>query len=449
MAEGGGLLNRRCPALYLHVSPLLFFRTKGRVRPMDKLYLPFARDLCRVAIKFEGNKIVALEAGKSFDAAEWKKIADEIDNSILVGQPKVGRDYSFSSFRVEGSWRGQRSGLQILPPPPEAPGARFATAENPFILEFPITSAPDELREITNHRRIREHRRLTLLLNVLLTARINCELRRPESFWALVPAEQGGWFKRVIEKLRFWLAKVGWRQSKSGTAESRWLQRLFWGPLDAIITDALSPQAAKKLTEIEPVTYYTNLGNDGKPLRVPSDLDDSICRYLNLSVKHRSKFDRAIFWMDVASRQWTTSVSSSFASLVSAVEALTDRGTIHDVYCEQCDTVQSHDVPGARQKFRSFFDTYASGAALSEQPRDTEAGLLVVDGAALGRPSCDGLPLGQTAQDGLSRLDHVGSGVTACALLQQCCDALQVGVALLQRQLGGRTDDDIELRVGQ
>jgi hypothetical protein len=64
---------------------------------MNKLYLPCARDFCRVAIRFKSNKIVALEPGKAFDAAEWKRIADEIDNSILVGQPKVGREYSFSA----------------------------------------------------------------------------------------------------------------------------------------------------------------------------------------------------------------------------------------------------------------------------------------------------------------------------------------------------------------
>jgi hypothetical protein len=67
--------------------------------------------------------------------------------------------------------------------------------------------------------------------------------------------------------------------------------------------------------------------------------------------------------MDIASRQWTTSVSSSFASLVSAIESLTGRGTAHQVYCEQCQTDRSHEVPGATERFRAFFETYASGAA--------------------------------------------------------------------------------------
>jgi hypothetical protein len=69
----------------------------------------------------------------------------------------------------------------------------------------------------------------------------------------------------------------------------------------------------------------------------------------------------------MASRKWTISVSSSFASLVSAVESLTDRGTTHRVFCEQCQDDRSHEVPGATERFRSFFETYAPGAALRKR----------------------------------------------------------------------------------
>jgi hypothetical protein len=240
---------------------------------------------------------------------------------------------------VPGSWRGSRSGVQILPP---APGTPTGNAAYPFILELPIIGAPDF---ITNHRRIREHRRLTLLLNVLLTARISFETSRAEHFWAhILPAEGTG-----------------------GNGESRWLQRWFCAPLDAIICNALSPPAAEKLAEVEPEAYYTNAGNDGIALRVPTDLDDSICRYRELSEANRSKFDRAAFWMDVASRQWTISVSSSFASLVSAIEALTDRGTTHWVHCKQCKADRSHEIPSATERFQSFFETCAPGPALRKR----------------------------------------------------------------------------------
>jgi hypothetical protein len=128
------------------------------------------------------------------------------------------------------------------------------------------------------------------------------------------------------------------------------------------------PPAVEKLAEEEPEAYFANAGYDGNPLRVPTDLDDSLCRYPDLSGANRSKFDRAAFWMDIASRHWTSSVSSSFASLVTAIESLTDRGITHRVYCQQCQADRSHEVPGATERFRSFFETYAPGAGLRVRP---------------------------------------------------------------------------------
>ena len=105
-------------------------------------------------------------------------------------------------------------------------------------------------------------------------------------------------------------------------------------------------------------------GNDGKPLRIPSDLDDSLCQYQSLAPALRSKFDRALFWLDLAARQWTIAMSASFASLVTAVESLTNRGLCHRVYCDVCKATTTHDAPGATENFRSFFETFAPGEVL-------------------------------------------------------------------------------------
>jgi len=105
---------------------------------------------------------------------------------------------------------------------------------------------------------------------------------------------------------------------------------------------------------------------DSKPLRVPSDLDSSICLYQQLSANNREKFDRAAYWMDMASRQWTDSISASFASLVSSVESLTERGVTHNIFCDTCKNSVPHDVPGATEKFRAYFEKYAPGASLAK-----------------------------------------------------------------------------------
>jgi hypothetical protein len=274
----------------------------------EKLYLPLARNKSRIVLTFADNRIVAVEPGEAFDPAEWERVDREIEGAILAGAPKTGRDYSFSTFPVLGSWRGHRSGLQILPAPDDAP--RAGGAPNPFILEFPIKGS--DLWFITNHRRIREHRRLTLLLNLLLAGRTSSLLPRAGHFWASVLRDDG-----------------------ADGPDIRWVQEWYYARLDRAVLDAPSPSAAETLEEVEPEEYYETVGNDGRGLRVPTDLDDSICRYLDLSAGDRARFDRATFWLDMASRQWnrTSSASASFAAFVSAVEALTERGVSHQFKC--------------------------------------------------------------------------------------------------------------------
>jgi hypothetical protein len=233
----------------------------------------------------------------------------------------VGREYSFSSHRVQGSSHGPRSGVQILPADSESPLAPVEMAEHPFILKFPIQKA--EFWPITNHRRIREHRDLTLLLNVLLRSRLNLQPRRPPHFWGTFFRDDGG-------------------------HETRWVQNSYFGKLGTCVLDADSSSADQPLEVIESDRYYAQLmGIDGKGLRVPDDLDDSICQYRSLAPERRAEFDRMAFWLDNASRQWPFSMSASFAALVSAVESLI-----------------SQDGPRSTQRFRDFFETYAPGATL-------------------------------------------------------------------------------------
>ncbi len=95
-------------------------------------FLPLAGSSCRIVLTFSDKKIVAIEPGPAFDAAEWERVSEEIEKSIFAGPLKVGREYSFSSFRVPGWWRGDRSGVQILPPPDDAPRAHVEMAEHPY-----------------------------------------------------------------------------------------------------------------------------------------------------------------------------------------------------------------------------------------------------------------------------------------------------------------------------
>jgi len=293
----------------------------GRETAPNRIHLPEARTKCRVIITYCNQRIASVEIGEAFDAAEWDRIGTEIETSVLTGPTKVGREYSFSSYRVQGSWRGEQSGVQILPPDPDAPRAPVETAEHPFILEFPLQETA--LWPLTNHRRIRNHHDFTLLLNTLLRGRTNLLPPRAGHCW--------GCFYR-----------------DGGPAEIRWVQNQYFAPLGNCVIDDPSPLTEQRLEVIESERYYTQpMGIDGRGLRVPDDLDDSICRYQKLASARREEFDRAAFWFDIASRQWEISASAAFAALVSAVESLINK-----------------DGPGSKARFRDFFEYYAPGVTL-------------------------------------------------------------------------------------
>lgn len=292
------------------------------------LFLPSAGASCRVKVTYnKGGRISSLTEGPAFDATEWEKMSNPANT---VGPSRIGRDYSFSSFRVDGWWRGHRSGVQILPPSDDAPRPPFERGEHPFILEFSIISCP--VGTITNYRRRRKHRKLTLLLNILLAGRTNFQLRSAQ-FWGQVNEDDG-------------------------PSPIRWIQQCYFVNFEAF-SDQLSSQVGAPLTSIDSRSYYKVAVHDGRGLNIPDDLDDLIVLYFNLTQEDGDKLDRAMFWMDMAARQWEISKSSSFASLVTAIEALVMRGQEHRVFCPCCQEEKSHDVPSATANFRNFFETYA------------------------------------------------------------------------------------------
>jgi hypothetical protein len=131
----------------------------------------------------------------------------------------------------------------------------------------------------------------------------------------------------------------------------RWAQVFYDAPLGEIVRDAPSPLSGERLEEIAGARYHEEVvGLDGRGLRVPSDLDESICQYQGLSRERREEFDRAAIWLDLARRYHAASTSASFAALVSAVEALVNS-----------DGLGRGD---RTRRFKEFFSTYAPGASL-------------------------------------------------------------------------------------
>ncbi len=286
----------------------------------DKFYLPMARDDCRVSLAFADKRLLSIEPGPAFDPAQWDEVVSEVERR--ASRRCVGRDLSFSGYRVDGSWRGARSGVQILPPPADAPVAPVSMAEHPFVLEFPLEAS--DRWPITNFRRMRGHRQLSRVLNVLLRGGITTQPRRQRHFWA-VPST-GQLNEPVV-----------------------WVQEFYYANFGNAVQDELTPATGAQIEEIRADDYYAAIGNDGGPLRVPADLDESLSAFFQLGSDNHMKFAIAGFWLEAASRQWTISTSATFASLAIAIEALGDRSK----------------KPTAR--FRDFIDRYAPGASLEER----------------------------------------------------------------------------------
>jgi hypothetical protein len=156
-----------------------------------------------------------------------------------------------------------------------------------------------------------------------------------------------------------------WRDD--GGHDIKWVQEFFFANMGEAIIDKLSEPAGDMLRELEPHIYYRYSGYDGQGLSVPTDLDRSICAYFNLARRNRDMFDRAAFWLDVASRQWSFSLSASFAAIVSAIEALTERSRTHEFLCPVCRNKGQHDEVGATRRFHDFIEDYAPGIALKKQ----------------------------------------------------------------------------------
>jgi hypothetical protein len=214
---------------------------------------------------------------------------------------------------------------------------------HPFVLEFPVHA--DTSFQVMNGRRLREHRRLTRLLNVVLKADVTCETLLLEHVWAIEPGS-------------------------GSQPRSAWLQRSYLGAdLGEIIADSVAATSGTPMEVLPPEEYYARIGHDSV-LRVPSDLDESICRYQSLMPEYREKYDRALFWLDIASRHWPSSMSSSYSALVTAVEALTERGAVHKAHCPECQADRTHESPGPTARFKDFFEKYAPGSSRRGQRDD-------------------------------------------------------------------------------
>ena len=299
------------------------------------IHIPAAREQCKLSLKYRDGRITTISTGPAFDKAEWQQIVAEVDTTFRNGTDVSMRAIAFSSFRVPGAWRSTRSGIRILPAPESAPDTELEIAEHPFVLEYTYKSVASQA--VSQYRATIALQRVTLLLNVLLIGRTCLQPAATSASWAM--------------------------RWENDAPRFEWLQQSYFASLAEYPATLSVLESHAQLTEVPDSAYYGVIGHDGKGLRVPESLDDSLARFFALDASSAERITRALYWFDVAQRTYSLSTSVSFAALVSSIEALTDRGNAHTIACPECGQTMTHETPGATKRFQEVVERHAGGAS--------------------------------------------------------------------------------------
>jgi hypothetical protein len=307
----------------------------GQIEGADSaktLLIPEAGPKCQVKLLFNERGLRDVEKGPAFDHWRWSAISDEISGGLLKGTPKFGRDISFVTARVGGYWTGERSKIQILPMPPGAVDTTVVTADHPFILEFPLRDRG--CSEVTNYCRRRDHRQLTLLLNLLLPWNVTTySSARKEPLWVTVPRE--------------------------GKILPEWLSPGYIADIGHLLLETPSSTASNRLGMYDREEDVRFSGRDDLIIR--SDLDELLCTYKSLPKDSKEILDRSLYWFWQSRRQWSISTSTSVVALVSSIESMLKSEKTHTNYCDICNEEIAHQAPSVGKLFREYLENYATG----------------------------------------------------------------------------------------
>jgi hypothetical protein len=252
----------------------------------------------QIRITFAGEGIESILPGPAFDPDDWKQVLLKVEDRVSGGDPKFGSGVCFSAYPVDGCWRSAALGIQIRPAPETAPRPRSAMADHPFIVEFPFLASEDF--PISMRRRLSEYRRLSLCLNLLLAPGVRHSSPRLQNAWVFVVDDTG--------------------------TETRWAQMGYdVGPGFEFIGEKLPEPTGSPLEVVPAEAYYRDAFSGiemGRGLEVPDSLEESLTRFVRLDGEDADRFFRALFWLELHSRQWNLSESASFGSLATAIETL-------------------------------------------------------------------------------------------------------------------------------
>ena len=315
---------------------LNFFKRANWISPAVQRYGTDEND-SYVDVSYRGDGTI--EWLKSPLHEDTLKTLSDYVGEVLVASQRVVVGQALCCSRhleVRGLYR-YGDVFQILPIPPEAAHAPVVAADHPFVLQFRYRRSTDGA--INSRRRQEKTAMLTRSLNVIC---------RP----TLVPYSRYTRF--------FWSAFV------SGELAPRWLQEGYgYSGFVPEIDDFSEMLDLPRIKLYPSAEYYSDtFMSDNYELALPDLADRYFDKVFGLDAEEFRRFAIASTWFSQSSALWAESSSSAFVAIVSAVEALLDKG---GEVCKECNQprhrvtmrfkafLEQH-VPNVRERFPKELD---------------------------------------------------------------------------------------------
>jgi hypothetical protein len=264
---------------------------------------------------------------------------------------------------VQGAWR-YRDLFQILPISSTAPRPPFSYAEHPFLFEYAFAATANG--HTSGERRVRELRRLELLLGCLLTARL-----RSDNF-------------RSAEPTHRWV--TDYRSYDDGPRSAYQQLGYYWKDLKPRIESFSSIDELPSIQSIPASKYYVYFLSASDELTIPDDLAESLDSFFVLDADNQQRFLQACFWFSQADQ--AMSASASFINLIQAVETLMPRAKAEG----RCQACKKELKLGPTKLFKGFMDEYAPMSPSTNEMRQQlyriRSGLAHGDAAPFMRDMC-------------------------------------------------------------
>jgi hypothetical protein len=307
------------------------FRSAGHSLETNEVFYPKSKTPV-LALVYKHGRLQEVRSEMNLPLGTIEELCETIYRNYVgnVGTGFCQEVLFCRQLTVKAAWR-YRDLFQILPIPSTAPRPPFSYAEHPFLLEYSFPATGNG--HTSGERRVRELRRLELLLGCLLTARL-----RSDNF-------------RSAESSHRWV--TDYRSYHDGPSCAYQQLGYYWKDLKPHLESFSNIDEFPTIQSIPVSKYYVHFLPLSDELTIPDDLAESLDSFFALDADNQQRFLQACFWFSQADQ--AMSASASFINLIQAVETLMPRAKTEG----RCRSCRKELKLGPTRLFKDFMDEYA------------------------------------------------------------------------------------------